>query len=56
MSNQSLENVIELSGERARRVHDLNEIRLQEVRVAFIKALPLAPVALKSKKKTKKKR
>ncbi len=56
MSNESVENIVDLSAERTRRVHDLNEKRLQEVRGAFIKALPLAKVATKTKKKTKKKR
>lgn len=56
MSNETVENIVDLSAERARRVHDLNEKRLQEVRGAFIKALPLAKVAAKVKKKSKKKR
>ncbi len=56
MSNESLDNIVDFSAERTRRVHDLNEKRLQEVRGAFIKALPLGKVAAKAKKKTKKKR
>lgn len=56
MSNESVENIVDLSAERTQRVHDLNEKRLQEVRGAFIKALPFAKVATKAKKKTKKKR
>ena len=56
MSNETLENIIDLSTERARRVHDLDEKRLQGVRAAFIKVLPLSPLGAKTKKKPKKKR
>lgn len=56
MSETTEENIIDLSGERKRRVHDLNEKRLQTVRAAFISALPLNKPAVKVKKKTKKKR
>ena len=42
MSNESIENVIDLSVERSKRIHDLNEKRLQNVRSAFINVLPLA--------------
>ncbi len=56
MSDETVENIIDLSGERARRVHDQNEKRLQSVRAAFAKALPLANVKASHKKKAKKKR
>ncbi|MDY0250997.1 MAG: hypothetical protein RBR45_13225 [Pseudomonas sp.] len=56
MSDETVENVIDLSGERVRRVHDQNEKRLQRVRAAFAKALPLAIAKPRSKKKVKKKR
>lgn len=51
MSSESVENVVDLSGERQRRVHDLNEKRLQDVRSAFISALPLAKTSVKPKSK-----
>jgi hypothetical protein len=53
MSSESVENVVDLSGERQRRVHDLNEKRLQDVRSAFISALPLAKTSVKPKSKKK---
>ncbi|KPW66833.1 hypothetical protein ALQ64_03078 [Pseudomonas cannabina] len=46
------EKLIDLSAERARRVHDLNEKRLNEVRNAFEQAMPLGKK--KSGKKPKK--
>jgi len=42
--------LIDLGAERARRVHDLNDKRLNEVRNAFEQAMPLS-----GKKKPKKK-
>ncbi len=42
--------LIDLGAERAKRVHDLNEKRLKEVRNAFEQAMPLG-----GKKKPKKK-
>lgn len=56
MGHELENNVIDLSGERVRRVHDLNEKRLQDVRAAFVKALPLPTAKVKTKKKAKKKR
>lgn len=56
MSSESLDNVLDLSSERQRRVHDLNEKRLQNVRAAFISVLPLSATGVKPKKKIKKKR
>jgi hypothetical protein len=49
------EKLIDLSTERAKRVHDLNEKRLKEVRQAFEQALPLGNGRKKAKKKPKKK-
>lgn len=49
------EKLIDLSAERAKRVHDLNEKRLKEVRQAFEQALPLGSGRKKPKKKPKKK-
>ena len=56
MSDESIENIVNFSDERARRLHDQNEKRLQSVRAAFVKALPLSSVKPSAKKKTKKKR
>ncbi|AZD71718.1 hypothetical protein C4K16_1341 [Pseudomonas chlororaphis subsp. aurantiaca] len=44
------DNLIDLNAERAKRVHDLKEKRLNEVRQAFEQAMPLG----KPKKKPKK--
>lgn len=46
--------LIDLSAERVKRVHDLKEKRLNEVRAAFEQALPFATVIKKPKKKPKK--
>ncbi|HWH89190.1 MAG TPA: hypothetical protein VNV36_20770 [Pseudomonas sp.] len=46
--------LIDLSTERAKRVHDLNEKRLNEVRQAFEQAMPLGKSKKKSKNKPKK--
>ncbi|WP_329516234.1 hypothetical protein [Pseudomonas moraviensis] len=46
--------LIDLSTERAKRVHDLNEKRLNEVRQAFEQAMPLGKAKKKSKNKPKK--
>ncbi len=56
MNGKTVENVVDLSSERKRRVHDLNEKRLQNVRAAFISVLPLLGAGAKPKKKSKKKR
>jgi hypothetical protein len=48
------ENLIDLGAERAKRVHDLNDKRLNEVRNAFEQAMPLAKGKKKSKSKPKK--
>jgi hypothetical protein len=47
------EKLIDLSAERAKRVHDLNDKRLNEVRNAFEQAMPLNPGKKKPKKKPK---
>lgn len=46
--------LIDLNVERAKRVHDLNEKRLNEVRQAFEQAMPLGKVKKKPKNKPKK--
>lgn len=46
--------LVDLGAERAKRVHDLNEKRLLEVRNAFEQAMPLANAKKKPKKKPKK--
>ncbi len=48
------DNVIDLTRERDKRVHDLNEKRLNEVREAFAQALPLGKAKKKPKNKPKK--
>ena len=52
MSDDS--NLIDFTTERGKRIHDLKERRLQEMRSAFEQALPLA-AAKKKKRKPKKK-
>ncbi|MCY1249494.1 hypothetical protein D9M71_391020 [compost metagenome] len=42
--------LIDLNAERAKRVHDLNEKRLNEVRQAFEQAMPLTKAKAKAKK------
>lgn len=46
--------LIDLSAERAKRVHDIKEKRLNEVRQAFEQAMPLGKARKKSKNKPKK--
>ena len=46
--------LIDLNAERAKRVHDLNDKRLNELRQAFEQAKPLGKPEKKSKKKPKK--
>jgi len=46
--------LVDLGAERAKRVHDLNEKRLNEVRQAFEQAMPLTSAKKKPKKKPKK--
>jgi hypothetical protein len=48
------EKLIDLGAERAKRVHDLNDKRLNEVRNAFEQALPLSQARKKPKNKPKK--
>lgn len=47
------DNLIDFDAERARRVHDLNDKRLNEVRKAFEQAMPLGKVKAKKKPKGK---
>jgi len=46
--------LIDLNAERAKRVHDLNDKRLNEVRQAFEQAMPLGKPKKKTKNKPKK--
>ena len=48
------EKLVDLGAERAKRVHDLNDKRLNEVRSAFEQALPLGSGKKKPKGKPKK--
>ncbi|WP_162935013.1 hypothetical protein [Pseudomonas cavernae] len=52
MSND--DKLIDLSVERDKRIHDLNDKRLNEVRQAFERAMPLSKGKKKSKGKPKK--
>ncbi|HEF4758355.1 TPA: hypothetical protein SAN82_000754 [Pseudomonas putida] len=47
--------LIDLNAERAKRVHDLNDKRLNEVRQAFEQAMPLGKTKKTSKAKSKNK-
>lgn len=49
------EKVIDLGAERAKRVHDLKDKRLNEMRNAFEQAMPLDPNKGAGKKKSKSK-
>lgn len=46
--------LVDLGAERAKRAHDLKEKKLNEVRLAFEQAMPLAKVKKKPKNKPKK--
>ena len=46
--------LIDLGAERAKRVHDLKEKKLNAVRLAFEQAMPLTTAKKKPKKKPKK--
>lgn len=46
--------LIDLNAERAKRIHDLNDKRLNEVRQAFEQAMPLGKARKKPKNKPKK--
>jgi len=48
------ENLIDFAAERDKRVHDLKDKRLNQVRGAFERALPLPKAAKKTKVKPKK--
>jgi hypothetical protein len=50
----SEEKLIDLSAEREKRIHDIKEKRLAEMRQAFEEALPLAKPKKKAKTKPKK--
>ncbi|NWN46506.1 hypothetical protein HT121_02035 [Pseudomonas sp. MAFF 301514] len=46
--------LIDLNAERAKRVHDLNDKRLNEVRQAFEQAMPLGKVKKKTEEQAQK--
>lgn len=50
----SEDKLIDFSAERGKRIHDVHEKRLQEMRQAFEQAMPLAVVKKKAKSKPKK--
>jgi hypothetical protein len=50
----SQDNLIDFGAERAKRVHDLKEKRLNDMRNAFEQAMPLAPARRKSPREAKK--
>ncbi|ERI50359.1 hypothetical protein ACIGKL_20200 [Pseudomonas sp. NPDC077186] len=52
MSND--DKLIDFAAERGKRIHDLNDKRLDEMRQAFEQALPLAKAKKKPKHKPKK--
>ncbi|HDS1748216.1 MULTISPECIES: hypothetical protein [Pseudomonas] len=52
----SQDNLIDFDAERAKRVHDLKEKRLNEVRQAFEQAMPLGKAKKKKPKNKPKKR
>ncbi|BDM24445.1 hypothetical protein ACIPZ5_22795 [Pseudomonas sp. NPDC089428] len=52
----SQDNLIDFDAERAKRIHDLKEKRLNEVRQAFEQAMPLAATKKKKPKGKPKKR
>ena len=49
------DNLIDFAAERDKRVHDLKDQRLNQVRLAFERALPLPKAAKKDAKKAKNK-
>ncbi|MBA1241031.1 hypothetical protein G7015_21625 [Pseudomonas kunmingensis] len=48
------EKLIDFSAERARRIHDLNDKRLEDMRKTFEQVLPLGKMKKKGKRSTKK--
>lgn len=48
------DNLIDFASERGKRIHDLKDKRLNEMRQAFEQALPLAQAKAKAGKKAKK--
>ncbi|MDF9620384.1 hypothetical protein P5705_22275 [Pseudomonas entomophila] len=50
----SQDNLIDFGAERAKRIHDLNDKRLNDMRQAFEQAMPLAAKKKKPKGKPKK--
>lgn len=54
MSSDEKDNLIDFNSERGKRIHDLHDKRLNEVRQAFEQALPLVKARKKTKSKSKK--
>lgn len=54
MSEDSKDNLIDFGSERGKRIHDLHDKRLDEMRKAFEQALPLAKRKAGKSKKPKK--
>ena len=52
----SQDNLIDFGAERAKRIHDLNDKRLDDMRQAFEHAMPLTPARRKKGKSKPKKR
>ncbi|WP_167335516.1 hypothetical protein [Pseudomonas rhizosphaerae] len=50
------DNLIDFASERGKRIHDLKDKRLDEMRQAFEQALPLSPAKARKKAKKPKKR
>lgn len=50
------DNLIDFASERGKRIHDLKDKRLNEMRQAFEQALPLDPAKFRKKTKKPKKR
>jgi hypothetical protein len=50
------DNLIDFASERGKRIHDLKDKRLNEMRQAFEQALPLSPAKARKKAKKPKKR
>lgn len=48
------DNLIDFASERSKRIHDINDKRLNEMRQVFEQVMPLGAAKKKSKKKPKK--
>lgn len=56
MSSEENTNLIDFGSERDKRIHDLHDKRLNEMRNAFEQALPLVKPTKKNRSRPKKKR